>query len=484
MKKSTWIIIGLVAVLGLTYFFTKPQKVSVGVKKLELPAFDQAKIDRIEISTKDKPVILTKQEQQWFLELMNNDKTLLVKADNAAVESMLEATRALSPAYYISELEQKHNELGLNPEAASIIKLHAQGPVVWSLVIGKSDPKAGRYAKMPDDKNIYAVRGSYNQIFKRAEDWRERHVLRLPESELVSVNFERLGKTQLALKKAEDDKLWLIDTSKTPVSETFRVEERALSSLVRGFLSLRAQAFVDNASLSKLPEPLASIYFKTKDKPEQSIQIYPHAGDNYWVKSSLEDQIYEINKSSVDRLFRPIQELRALNIMNLDTKNINKIIMPGKARVVLEKSQNAWKISEPTTLPKDFEFDPEAADNIINLIADLKADRLAILNKDKASDLQRQKAALIELIGPENTKTSFYITKSKNNPELYLVQGNIDSEIYIVPRSKILRLLRGLDAFKKEAFELPPIDERTQGFDSLPVEVQRKLLDSMKKKPE
>jgi hypothetical protein len=43
-------------------------------------------------------------------------------------------------------------------------------------------------------------------------------------------------------------------------------------------------------------------------------------------------------------------------------------------------------------------------------------------------------------------------------------------------------LLRGLDAFKAEEFELPPIDERTKGFESLPVEVQRQILDATKKK--
>lgn len=477
MKKSTWIIIGIVAVLGLTYFCTKPQKVSVGVKKLELPVFDQALIDRIEIQEKNNPLIFIKHDKRWFLE-SGGEKIL---ADQTAVASMLEAIKTLSPAYYVSELEEKQAELGLDNNAASIIKLHAQGKPVFSLALGKSDPKAGRYAKIPDDKHIYAVRGLYWQIFKpKLEDWRERRLVSLSEPDLVSINFERLGKTTLAIKKSGDGNSWLIDKNIISLPENFRTDPSSLSNLVRAAMNLRAQAFVDNRP--KLANTIATLIFTTRDKQEHSLQIYPGPGDNYWVKTGNNEQIYEINKSSVEHLFKPVSELRALNIMKLDAQAVNKIIMPRKTPIVLEKIDNIWKISEPTKLPKDFEFDPATVDSVINLVVELKAERIANTNKDQASEKDWKKVALIELIGPENKKTALYASKSKTNPEIYVVQGNIDSEIYVVPHSQLQRLLRGLDAFKKEDFKMPPIDERTQGFDSLPIEVQRKILESMKKK--
>jgi hypothetical protein len=446
MRKSTWIILGIVVILALIYVITKPQKISVGVKKLELPVFDQAKIDRIEIGAQNNSITLVKHDNHWFLELVGDTKTRLLKADQAAVESMLQATRTLNPTFFVSELESKQAELGLDPHTASNIKLYAQGAPIWSLVLGKSNSRAGRYAKLLDDKHIYVVRGAYEKIFKpREEDWRQRHLVNFAESELAALNFERPGKTQLSLKFSDDSKLWTLD------KESFRADQNALVNLVRSSLNLRAQAFVDNLSLSKLPKPSASISFKSKDGTEQQLQIYSHAGSNYLIKSSLDDQIYEVNKNNIDSLFKPLLELHALNIMNIENKNIHKIIMLAKNRVVLEKSPdtNTWKISEPAQLPKDFEFDPEAAKIILSLLSDLKADRLANLSKDKPSDSQWQKTALIELIGPENTKTSFYATKAKNNAENYVVQGNIDSEIYIVPRVKLERLLSGLDAFKK-----------------------------------
>jgi len=475
MKKSTWIIIAITAVLALSYFLTKPKKVSVGVKKLELPVFDQAQVDRIEIQQQNNPLTLIKQDKQWFIEKTSN-KPQEIRADQAAVSSMLEAIRTLSPAYYVSELEQKQAELGLSNDAATVIKLHAQNKIVWSLAVGKSDPQAGRYAKLPDDKHVFAVRGSYWQILKpRAEDWRERRLLSLLEPEVTSINFERAKKTTLALKKSDDTNLWLIDKNIITLPENFRADKNALSNLVRAALNIRAQAFVDEQT-KHMPDALAKLSVKTKDAKEQHVQIYPGPGDRYLVKTSLGEQLYEINKSQVEPLFRPLSELRALNIMDLDAKSVNKIIIPGAARVVLEKSENTWKLSEPTKLPKDFEFDPQSVDSLIQLVAELKADRLANLSKDKAHDAHWQKEALIEFIGPENKKTRVFASKSKNSPENYLVQGNVDSEIYIVPRAQLLRLMRGLDAFKKEA------DERTQGFDSLPVEVQRKIMESMKKK--
>ena len=77
-------------------------------------------------------------------------------------------------------------------------------------------------------------------------------------------------------------------------------------------------------------------------------------------------------------------------------------------------------------------------------------------------------------------KIHFYVGKNKANASEYLAKGNVDEEVYIIKGSRIASLESGLTAFKKEHFELPPIDENTEGFESLPVDVQRKLLDATK----
>jgi hypothetical protein len=472
MRRSTLIVVGLMIMLGLVYFFTKPDKVSVGIKKLELPAFDQSKIDRIEISGKE-PIILIKENNLWFVKLAR-----LVKADQEIVQNMLHAIGALSPSHYVTELEEKHGELGFSNDDAHTIKLFAQGPEVWSLVIGKNDAQSGRYAKLPNDKQIFAVRGQFWQILKpQPADWRDHRIWELPEDQVSSIDFMRDNKSVVAIKKQEDNKTWELDLTQTTLPKAFRSEPLAVQSLARGALSLRATNFIDEPT--SLGIALNRIQISTKDNQEKNLEIYAGDEKNYLVKTSDSDQIFEISKTNIDRLYRPLSDLRDLSVTKFAPESITKISLENP-KIIIEKSDDSWKLITPTKVPKDYEFDPETVSSFITVLSNLKAERIAT-NKDHAAQGHWLKVPAVEL-SSAGSKITLYLSKITKNPEEYILKGNIDDELYIVKRSKIQPLLRGLDAFKAEEFELPPIDERTKGFESLPVEVQRQILDATKKK--
>lgn len=480
MKKSTWIILAIVVVLGVVYYLTKKDHISVGVKRLELPSFDRAKVDTIEV-TGHGNVLLKKTGDKWQLQIGEGAGSRLVDANQSYVEEMLDAAAKVGHSHYVSENAEKHEELGLGKEKATTVILKANDTPVWSLMLGKNNPDSTRYARRPDDNNVYAVRGSFFALTRNnVNDWREKDFWHLEEPQVVSFGVQNQNKGTFNLTKDEEGH-WKIAKAEPPLSPSFRPNPNALASLVRSNLNLRASGFVDDKK--DLPAPLVVVTANTKDGKEQIIEIFPGNEHHYWARKKGADQIFEIAKSNFDRINKPLSELRDYSVMNIDKKAIVKLKLASKkGAVVVEKTNNEWHLVEPKKLPAQFEFDPKRSDEIISLVAELEGNRLADLSKDKPFDQDFQKSWLLELTDDQGKLVHLYATRSKQNAEEHLVKGNVDQEIYVVKNPRLSHLAKGLEAFKKEEFVLPPIDENTKGFESLPVDIQRKLLESTKQK--
>ncbi len=122
-----------------------------------------------------------------------------------------------------------------------------------------------------------------------------------------------------------------------------------------------------------------------------------------------------------------------------------------------------------------------ALDDMLSMLSGLADQRIAT-TKDRPQNSAWHTTWLSELVTDRGDKVHFYVGKTKSNADEYLVKGNNDQETYVVKGARLLSLLAGLNAFNKEHFELPPVDENTEGFRSLPKDIQLKLLDAAKKR--
>lgn len=479
MRRSTWIILGLVVVLGLLYLLTRENQVSVGVKRLKLPTFTAGQVTRIEIKAKE-PVVLVKENDNWRLELKSGDKTRFVRADHANVNSMLDAASQLRHSHYVTNLKEKLPELGLEGEEAVDVKIFTGDEVAWNLILGKNATGSGRYAKLPSENDVYVVRGSFWQLTRNGLiDWRDREIMPIKEGEISSFKLLKGKDPHIVLTKAKEGDEWRVDESQKALPKGFRVDKNALASLVRAALNLRASSFVDEAR--ELSSPLITIEVMAQDK-KSILEFFKGSNENYLVKRSDDDQIYEISKFNFDRVNKQLEELRDLSVLNFEKENITAVkLVHGKEHVVVSKKDNQWQIEQPTKLPDGFEFDPIAVDDVLALLSGLAASRVSNAN-DQPQNAKWQTIPLVELTTAKGEKINFYAGKTKSKNDEYLVKGNIDQQIYIVKGARLASLMSGLNAFKKESFDLPPIDENTKGFESLPVDVQRKLLDATKNK--
>ncbi len=279
MKKSTWIILGLVVVLGLIYLLTREDHVSVGVKRLKLPAFALDKADRIEIKSKDD-VIMLQQKDKWVLGILKDSDERLVKADQSNVTSMLDAALLIRHSHYVTNMKEKLQELGLTGDEATTIKISSGADVVWGLVLGKVAAGSGRYAKLPEDDDVYVVKGSFWQLTRNGlTDWRDREIMPLKEGEITSFKlFARGYEPYLSLVKEKDSDAWKFDSSQKNLPKAFRVDKDALSNLVRSALNLKASGFVDE---QKELKTLVAKIVVHDDKKKSEIQFYASSDENY-----------------------------------------------------------------------------------------------------------------------------------------------------------------------------------------------------------
>jgi hypothetical protein len=475
MKKGTWIVFGLVAVLGLLYFISRENQVSVGVKQLKLSSFAKDKVDKIEIKAKE-PIELNKRDGVWMLTLHSGERAREVRADQNHVNNALDAVLALRSSHYVTNLKEKYEELGLLKDAHEI-KLSIGDKPVFGLVLGKNASGSTRYAKLPEENDVYVVRGSFWEISRNgAFDFRDRQIWSLGEGEIDRFTIKKTSGGELVLVK-DDSGSWQFDASQKGLKEGFRPDKASLQRLVQSGVNLTASGFADDSQ----PEGPVLILV-AQGKKTETVEIFSPGNNKYLARRVGDKQVFEIHQHNFDRFNVTPDSLRDLSVLRFDRNGVTDITLKhGKMVIVVKKKDGQWQIVEPKNLPEKFEFDPNGVDDALSVLSNLSGERLAT-TKDMPKNSSIEKDWLVELTTDKNEKIRLAVEKSAASKEEYLVRGNIDNEIYVVKAARLKTLNSGVNAFKKEDFELPPINENTKGFNTLPVDVQRKLLNIAKEK--
>jgi hypothetical protein len=445
-----------------------------------MPTFETEKVDRIEIKSKNNQVLLKKQDGQWVIEIPSQSGAVFRKADETNVQAMLDAARDLRHSHYVTNQKEKFHELGVEGEEATIIHIFSGDKAVWSLALGKNATGSGRYGKIPDDQEVHVMRGSFWQLTRNEPaDWRDREIMPIKEGEIKAFKLKKHQAVYVSLENDKDKDEWQINQAETTLPAGYRPNKAELANLVRAVLNMRATNFVDTQP-TDLKEPSLVVESVTNDKT-YVLEFFPK-GENYLARRVGDDQVYEISKYNFERINKSLEDLRDLALFKLDKSQIVKLTLQGTpSPIIVSKKDNQWQIEQPKSLSKDFDFDPVMVDDMIALVAGLHGQRLADPKKDISLDKNWQNTWLLELATKEDEKIHLFATKSVVKDES-LVKGNIDGQVYVVKSSRLTSFYNGINAFKKEEFELPPIDENTQGFKNLPVDIQRKLLDATKKK--
>jgi len=285
MKRNTWILLGVLAVLAIATILVlnRPGEQSTqGVMEDPLVEYDSAAVDRLEITSSQGTVVLARQGSRWIVE-----EPVSAPADESVVGTAIGKGTDIRLKSLVSSNPQKQLLFQVD-SSATLVRIFDHGTERAAFRIGKlGSSYRDTYVRREGSDDVYLADGVLTYVFnKPARDWRDRTIFRAEQADIQSVDF-RYGDTTFTLTR--EDTLWLVDG--TTASE----------STVRSFLSslsnIQADDFVDSTVALDDPEALVSVGTTT-------LGFFRSGSDRYTVKSSASDQLYQIYNWRANQLLK------------------------------------------------------------------------------------------------------------------------------------------------------------------------------------
>src|SRR5713226_529193 len=165
MKRATIIVVGVFVLLLVVFLATREREVSVGVRKLELPQIEKDKVIALEISGA-KSASLKKEGAGWTVADPAKPEQKH-PADEAQVNSVLDALKELKAQDLISEKAERQAEYETDETKGLKVKIISQGAPPLDLVIGKSAKAGGVYLRKASENATYVAQGRFQWLVRK-----------------------------------------------------------------------------------------------------------------------------------------------------------------------------------------------------------------------------------------------------------------------------------------------------------------------------
>ncbi len=482
MKKGTLIIIGVFVVLLVIVLATRERQVSVGVRKLELPAIDKEKVVAIEIAG-PKAASLKKEGAGWTVtDPAKPDQKR--PADEQQINAALDAYNELKLDDLVSDKPERHAEYELDESKSLKVKIVSQGAPSIDLLVGKPTKSGGAYLREPKSNSVFAAQGRFGWLVRKdANAWRKRSILSAKLEEVSEVTVAPKDADAYVLVNGEGG--WKLNEG-TKLPDGFRYDASAGQGVVQQLLNLRTQEFMDSSPGDEalgFTGPHSIVDAKFKDGKEVKLHLgkeqegKENASKMVAARLDGDPQIYLLPNYAANVLTKKATDLRDLTLLSFDPQRVTKLsVVTADKKTVVAKEGDGWAVIEPKKLPASFEFDPSRVTSQLTMLRNLKASRL-VADKAEADQAGLSKpTTTVDLTledGKHQTVKFGKQAKTGKGKEVY-VKGSVDALTYAIFDGARSRFDGGVDIFKK----LPPPPQNVggmHGLESLPPDVRAKI---------
>lgn len=277
MKRSTLVLVVVLAVLALAAFLVmqRPGETSTSGRSGDmLVEYDSAAVDKLEIIASGGSITLEKEAGTWMLV-----SPFRYRADVAAVTGAVGQGRRLELSSLVSTNPGKQS-LFLVDSTGTLVKVFEKGVERAAFRVGKPGSTfTETYVRREGSDEVHLVEGMLTATFVRQpNDWRDKKVFSLQESQITSVRFQ-FGDTTFTLSLA--DSLWRIGGDS--------VAQPTVTSFLTSLSNFQADEFIDS-TVSPLPKLTAVLEVA-------GTQIRFHwnkEGSWYYVQSSQSPQLFKV----------------------------------------------------------------------------------------------------------------------------------------------------------------------------------------------
>ncbi len=291
MKRSSYFFLILIVIaLLIGYWVIKPtqsQEFTYEKPDIQL-SFDITKVSKIEIEKNKQYIRFEKIKDRWkIIDPIN------AYADDEAMYNLLEGFAKFKLLGLISSNPQKQAMYEVDNSGTNVTITSDNGaPTV--LVVGKVGPTSGQaYVRPASSGSVYLAKGIVPALVgKGLNDWRQRTVIRM-EPRMMKMITLRSGGERAVFKR--DDKKW--------VSGGAVVSAKLMKPAVDQLSNLRAEGFIDTvAYLSS--SPALHVELMADELIRMDFFQNPNVRNQYLLKSSTDQKLFAVNKSSVAEIQR------------------------------------------------------------------------------------------------------------------------------------------------------------------------------------
>ncbi|HEX8701976.1 MAG TPA: DUF4340 domain-containing protein [Myxococcaceae bacterium] len=488
MNRRTLIALGAFAVLLVLVLATREPRVSVGVRKLELPKLDKAQVTALELSGA-RSATLRKEEREGWVVLDPAKPAITYPADENLVTGAIEALGEVKNLDFVTDRAERLAEYELDDAKGLKLKVLQGGKPAVDLVLGKAAKNGGTYVRKAGSNDVFVHRGRLDWTVRKAvNDWRKRQMVSLKLEELSQVVLRAKEGETVTLKAGATPGEWSLAEG-TPTPEGFRFSAQAAHQLAQQLVSLHAQDFlegdaaVDPATGLGEAHDIVEAHLKDGKKVVLHLGRQPDAKDGsatVAARVEKDPQVYQLSQYVAAQLRKRLVDFRDLSLMRFEPEKVTKLKLQADGKsVVAVKEGEGWKLVEPKKLPDGFEFDPAQVGTQLSWLQSLRGTRFVEGPLTEGQAGLTSPAAVVEVTVEGQPVQTLRLGKeapgaANGGKELY-ARGTIDAFTYAVGDGVRARLAQGIELFKRRPAPSFAGGGQLQGLESLPPEVRRQL---------
>lgn len=284
MKKSRWILVGVLAVVVATYIWmiNQPSETPQEPEQAQIPLFgiDQSRIQDIVIRNQNDHFELTLVDGVWYFKDDMDISVIQPKADGLAYDlSSIVAERL------VEENATDLAQYGLDPAVSVVMARLTDGTEHVFYVGNRVQDAMEYYFKTGNDNNVYTVYIGKGQMFTSVrEDFKDKNLTTVSQDQIQSITIKANNKPAVTVEQnfQEDGAaVWKVTEPFVWNASTSLVQSEILSRLT----GLTAVSFVTDKTMEEmgLDQPLVVATIKKLDGTEVRYQIGGMEGENCYM---------------------------------------------------------------------------------------------------------------------------------------------------------------------------------------------------------
>ncbi|MCC7536056.1 MAG: DUF4340 domain-containing protein, partial [Deltaproteobacteria bacterium] len=362
-KRTTWILAGIVAALGIFIFAWERHQVTSGETSERegrlLPTFVRDRVTRLEITRGGKKIVLERPtpEEPGLMVDWRLKQPVAGAADDDAVDSVVGALEWLDARRTVGTVSDADRQrFGLDrPRVRLTYTL--SGGTTGSLVVGGPAEGEGVYVQAGDDVVHVVGQDLFEALDHDANHYRDKSIAEVRASKVKTIV---LGGAAGERRLERRDGVWHLAGANGGRANTAQVEE-----MLRALEGLDATRFVADVPSGGtadarfgLSPGRATARIESDGSPTVTLRVGApcegHTDDEVFVMREGSGVVACTAKSLLDTLGRTADSLRDRRLLSATADTAAWIeVRAGDSRVKVTKTDDAWALEHPRRAPAD-----------------------------------------------------------------------------------------------------------------------------------